>query len=143
LVAGKQVRLKYDVQPKDKYGRTLAYVYVGKIFINAKLLEEDYAQVMTIPPNVKHAEYFRTLQRKAQKEKRGLWEKRDGPKPRTTAITTKEKTTIIYWANTKSKKSHRPNCQWARRIKPDHLLKQDDRRQLIKDGYQPCKACRP
>jgi micrococcal nuclease len=143
LVAGKQVRLEYDVQPKDKYDRTLAYVYVGNLFINAKLLKDGYAQVMTIPPNVKHADYFRTLQRQAQAEGRGLWGKRAEPEIWTTAVTTKENSTIVYWANTKSKKFHRPECKWARRINPNNLLKSKDRQQFIKDGYQPCKACQP
>jgi micrococcal nuclease len=70
LVAGKHVRLEYDVQRKDKYGRTLAYVHVdiggeeiirniktGKmssawqevwIFLNEAIIREGYAQVM--PP---------------------------------------------------------------------------------------------
>jgi micrococcal nuclease len=143
LVAGKQVRLEYDVQPKDKYGRTLAYVYVGKSLVNAKLLEDGFAQVMTVPPNVKYADYFRTLQRQAQAAGKGLWGKRAGSVTRATASPTKENGAIIYWANTKSKKFHRPDCQWARRINSHNLLKTDDRRQLLQDGYSPCKACRP
>jgi micrococcal nuclease len=143
LVAGKQIRLEYDVQPKDKYGRTLAYVYAGNTFINAKLLEDGYAQVMTIPPNVKHADYFRTLQRKAQTERRGLWGKRIKSEIRTTTVANTKNPTVAYWANTKSKKFHRPDCQWAQQINPDNLLKTNDRQQLITDGYQPCKACRP
>ena len=76
LVEGKQVRLEYDVQKKDKSGRTLAYVYLlprqaenhdktvlefgrflddgyggpGKsslVFINATLIKAGYAQGMT------------------------------------------------------------------------------------------------
>ncbi len=47
-----------------KYGRTLAYVYLEDgTFVNAWLLEHGYAQVMTVPPNVKHQELFLKLQR--------------------------------------------------------------------------------
>jgi micrococcal nuclease len=143
LVAGKQVRLEYDVQTKDKYGRTLAYVYAGSTFINAKLLEDGYAQVMTIPPNVKHADYFRTLQHQAKTEGRGLWGNRTESVKRTTATNNQANSPIVYWANIKSKKFHRPDCQWARQIRPDNLRKSNNHQQLIKDGYQPCKACRP
>jgi micrococcal nuclease len=143
LVAEKQVRLEYDIQQKDKYGRTLAYVYVGKSFVNAKLVADGYAQIMTIPPNVKHADYFRTLQRKAQTEGRGLWGRRAGPETQATAVTVEENGAVVYWANTQSKKFHRPDCQWARRISPNNLLKSKDRQQLLQDGYHPCKACRP
>jgi micrococcal nuclease len=46
LVEGKDVRLEYDVQRTDKYGRTLAYVYVGDTFVNAELVKQGYAQIM-------------------------------------------------------------------------------------------------
>ncbi|MFC1496298.1 thermonuclease family protein [Candidatus Margulisiibacteriota bacterium] len=73
LVEGKQVRLEFDVQKRDRYGRLLAYVYVDDIFVNAWLVWNGYAQVSTYPPNVKYQEYFLKLQRVARKEKRGLW----------------------------------------------------------------------
>lgn len=73
LVGGKVVRLEFDVEKRDKYGRLLAYVYVDDTFVNAKLLEEGYAQILTIPPNVKYADEFLNLQGKAREENRGLW----------------------------------------------------------------------
>lgn len=74
LLNGKRVRLEYDVQRRDRYGRILAYVYIEDgTFVNAKLLEEGYAQVLTITPNVKYSEYFLKLQREARENKRGLW----------------------------------------------------------------------
>ena len=59
LVEGKGVRLEFDIQERDQYGRLLAYVYVDDIFVNAWLVENGYAQVMTIPPNVRYAERLR------------------------------------------------------------------------------------
>jgi micrococcal nuclease len=74
LVDGKTVRLEFDVQQLDKYGRTLAYVYLEDgTFVNAWLVENGYAMVMTFPPNVKHEALFRRLQREAREGKRGLW----------------------------------------------------------------------
>jgi micrococcal nuclease len=75
LVSSKTVRLEFDVQQRDKFGRLLAYVYVDEIFVNAKLIEEGYAQILTIPPNVRYAEEFLSLQRKARESKKGLWAK--------------------------------------------------------------------
>lgn len=75
LVAGRKVRLGFDVQKRDKYRRILAYVYIDSIFVNAYLLEAGYAQLMTIPPNVKYADFFRKLQQKARQAGRGLWGK--------------------------------------------------------------------
>lgn len=41
--------------------------------INAKLLDEGYAQLLTIPPNVKYVEEFRRLAAEARTQRRGLW----------------------------------------------------------------------
>jgi len=73
LVAGQQVRLELDVQERDRYGRLLAYVYVGDQMVNAELVRRGYAQVMTIPPNVRHQDLFVKLLREAREQKRGLW----------------------------------------------------------------------
>jgi len=75
MVENKKVRLEFDVEKYDRYHRLLAYVFLKEddTFVNAKMLEEGFAQVMTIPPNVKYADYFLTLFRKAREEKKGLW----------------------------------------------------------------------
>ncbi len=74
LCLGKKVRLELDVLKKDKYKRILAYVYLEDgTFVNAKIIEEGYGQVMTIPPNVKYAGYFLRLQKEARENNRGLW----------------------------------------------------------------------
>jgi micrococcal nuclease len=73
LVAGKTVRLELDVQERDRYGRLLAYVWVGDVMVNAELVRLGYAQVMTIPPNVRHQQTFVKLQREAREAGRGLW----------------------------------------------------------------------
>lgn len=75
LPLGTKVRLVYDVQRLDRYGRTLAYVYrySDGLFINAELLRGGFASVLTVPPNVMHASSFLTLQRQARADSRGLW----------------------------------------------------------------------
>ena len=74
LLKGKKIRLEYDVSRYDRYGRTLAYAWLGDgTFINAELVKNGYATVMTIPPNVKYAETFTKLAAKARKQNRGLW----------------------------------------------------------------------
>ena len=75
LVDGEQVRLVLDAEPRDRYGRLLAYVYRtrDKRFVNAALVRRGYAQPLTIPPNVAHAEAFRRLATTARRAGRGLW----------------------------------------------------------------------
>ena len=92
LVEGKKVRLEYDVEGKDRYGRLLAYIYVPtsdlkdvegyknltrlEVFLNAELVKQGYAQIYTFPPNVKYQELFLKLQKEARDNKRGLWNER-------------------------------------------------------------------
>jgi micrococcal nuclease len=75
LVAGEKVRLVRDAEERDRYGRLLAYVYRSRdnLFVNARLVRGGYAVPLTIPPNVTHAEQFRTLAAVARRKGRGLW----------------------------------------------------------------------
>jgi micrococcal nuclease len=73
LVASRRVRLETDVQTRDRHGRLLAYVWVGRIMVNAELVRQGYAQATTVPPNVRHQELFAKLQREARAAGRGLW----------------------------------------------------------------------
>lgn len=74
LLDGQMVRLEYDIVRHDRYGRTLAYVYLEDgTFVNADLVKEGYATVMTIPPNVRYADEFLRLAERARKQKKGLW----------------------------------------------------------------------
>jgi micrococcal nuclease len=75
LVDGERVRLVADAEPRDRYGRMLAYVYRASdgLFINAELVRGGYATPLTIAPNVRHAEQFVALAGKARRAGRGLW----------------------------------------------------------------------
>ncbi len=77
LVEGKKVRLEFDVERYDKYNRLLAYLFLPDgTFVNGELLRQGYAQLLTIPPNVKYADLFVRNQQEARKAGRGLWGRR-------------------------------------------------------------------
>ncbi len=74
LVEGKPVKLEFDVERRDKYKRLLAYVYLEDgTFVNAELVRQGYARILTIPPNVKYADLFLKYEREARQASRGLW----------------------------------------------------------------------
>jgi micrococcal nuclease len=77
LVDGEAVRLDYDAERRDVYGRLLAYVHVGATFVNAELVRRGFATTLTIPPNDRYAATFARLEREAADAGRGLWEKCD------------------------------------------------------------------
>jgi endonuclease YncB( thermonuclease family) len=75
---GETVRLAGDAEPRDRYGRMLAYVWLADgTFWNALLVAEGYAQQLTIAPNVTYAGLFRRLVAEARREDRGLWAQED------------------------------------------------------------------
>lgn len=51
LNEGDQVRLEYDVERKDSYGRTLAGVYEDDVLINAEIARAGLGVPMAIDPN--------------------------------------------------------------------------------------------
>ena len=80
LVDGRTVRLVFDRERRDVYGRLLAYVYTGARgdakkprFVNATLVRDGYARTLTIPPNTAHASLLARLQARAGRAGRGLW----------------------------------------------------------------------
>ncbi|MBD3263900.1 MAG: hypothetical protein GF375_02210, partial [Candidatus Omnitrophica bacterium] len=73
VAEGRYIRVEFDVQRRDRYGRLLGYCFAKDVFINAKMVEEGFAVIYTRPPNLKYAEHLLGLQRKARAENKGLW----------------------------------------------------------------------
>lgn len=73
LVDGETVRLVFDRELRDVYGRLLAYVHVGETFVNAELVREGYARTLEIPPNTARADRLATLESRAGRAGLGLW----------------------------------------------------------------------
>lgn len=130
LVEGKEIRIEFDVQKKDKYGRTLAYVYVGETFVNAELIRNGLANLYTIPPNVKHTDYFLKLQSEAKEKKLGIWSEAKKPEKN-------------YLARQGSKRFHRPTCTVILSAPQKDLIIFKTKDQALKQGYSPCKICQP
>ena len=92
MVEGEKVRLEYEqgTSREDRYGRTLAYVYLedGRL-LNLEIIEGGYGHAYTRFPFSK-AEKFRAAERYARETEKGLWgelkeadtEERAGPTPR-------------------------------------------------------------
>ena len=73
MVEGKEVRLEYDWQRRDKYNRLLAYVYLSDgTFLNAEIIKQGYGFAYTKYP-FKYLEDFREYEREARENKKGLW----------------------------------------------------------------------
>jgi micrococcal nuclease len=73
LVGGEDVRLVFDAERRDHYGRLLAYVYAGRTFVNARLVEDGYATTLEIEPNTSRAAQLGRLEAAAGSDGAGLW----------------------------------------------------------------------
>lgn len=75
MVEGKKVRLEFDWQLRDKYGRLLAYVYLEEgTFLNAEIIKQGYGFAYTKFP-FKFLSDFRQYEKEARENKKGLWGK--------------------------------------------------------------------
>ena len=72
---GNFITIEFDVKEMDRYGRLLCYVYLsnGKM-LNEEIVKAGYANVKSIPPNVKFKDRFLNAFKYAQETKRGLWD---------------------------------------------------------------------
>lgn len=73
MCEGQPVRLEYDYQRYDRYGRTLAYVYLRNgTFLNAEIVRQGYGFAYTRFP-FRYLDDFRAYEREARAAGRGLW----------------------------------------------------------------------
>jgi micrococcal nuclease len=75
LPAGTAVLLELDVEPEDRFGRTLAYVRRADdgLFVNVAIARDGFAQQLTIPPNVRYVDEIGAAVAEARDARRGLW----------------------------------------------------------------------
>jgi micrococcal nuclease len=73
LTAGAAVRLETDVAPTDRYGRLLAYVWIGPVLVNEAMVRNGWAVLYTVPPNVKYVDRLTRAQNEARAHGAGLW----------------------------------------------------------------------
>ena len=74
LPLGARVRYTLGVEPRDRHGRALAYLYTddGR-FVNLLLVRRGYAQPLTVSPNDRFADRFVAAARGARARRVGLW----------------------------------------------------------------------
>jgi endonuclease YncB( thermonuclease family) len=75
----KYIFIETDIEPRDRYGRLLAYVYDSQgISINEKMLREGYAELLILGANDKYATSFKAAEAYARQHKLNIWSEDDG-----------------------------------------------------------------
>jgi micrococcal nuclease len=129
LVLNGKLRLEFDHQQQDRYGRHLAYVFLenGK-FVNQALLENGYAFYQYHKPNLKYHDLLIQKQQEAMAAKRGIWknwsEKEDH-----------------YIGNINSKRFHIPECTYGKKTVPKNRVLFKRSWDAFLQGYSPCRKC--
>ncbi len=134
LVEGKKVRLAYDLNKEDKYGRTLAYVYLEDgTFLNAEVVKQGYGFAYRYFL-FKYFDEFKQYEREARENAIGLWSDRGGEKSR---VTYENDSDIVYITRFGTK-YHKEGCGSLRRSKIPIFLEEACRRR-----YAQCSNCNP
>ncbi len=72
-LSGRSVRMAFDADRRDRYGRLLAYVYVGPELFNLTLVRLGYGRADPVPPDTRMASAFERAEAVARAAGRGLW----------------------------------------------------------------------
>lgn len=73
LCYGRSLRLEFDKERRDHYGRLLAYVYCGDRLLNLEMIRQGMAIAIRIPPNTKYSRAFKDAEKTARAQRRGFW----------------------------------------------------------------------
>jgi len=128
-VLGKKIRLQFDRQQHDQYGRLLAYVFLEDgTFINRRLVREGLAYCLYLPPNTRYHAQLLADQRQAMEARRGIWA---GWRKRASR----------YIASKRSRRFHLPACPFGKKISPKNRVIFDSKWDAFYAGYAPAKRC--
>jgi micrococcal nuclease len=72
-LTGRSIRLEFDVERRDRYGRLLAYVLIDGERYEDELLRRGLARLLVIAPNGAYARTMLAEELAARRARRGLW----------------------------------------------------------------------
>lgn len=73
LLALGPLRLQTDVDERDDFGRLLAYVWAGGVFVNEMMVADGYARARNYPPNLTRQEDLWYAHDAAREAGIGIW----------------------------------------------------------------------
>jgi len=127
MVFNKKVRLEFDRERRDRYGRTLAYVFLEDgTLVNAHLLEEGYGHYLSRKPNRRYSGILLSAQRRAMSAGKGIWGELDNKRVR-----------VI--GNISSTRF----CPFGKQILKKNRVEFSSEWLAYWDGYSPCNHCIP
>ncbi len=130
-IGTRRIRLEFDLDRFDDYGRTLAYVFLADGSVaNEKLLQAGLAYCYAKQPNFKYEERLLRAQRAAMQVRAGIWSRW-------------RETGARYVGNRNSRRFHTESCPEVKRISPRHRVRFASGWDAFWAGYSPSKECQP
>ena len=132
LVEKQLVRLEFDRERRDRFGRWLAHVYRRDgVWVNGALVEKGLAICLYTTKNTARWADLLSRQQTAMQARMGLWN--PGPEAK-------------QWVgrvlgNRRSKRFHTPNCQFGRQISRRNRVWFDSQWDAYRSGYAPGSKC--
>jgi micrococcal nuclease len=132
LIRSGRLRIEFDVERFDPYGRTLAYVFLPDgSMVNTLLVKAGLAMCYHKLPNVKYSGQLLVAQREAMTGRRGIWQ----------AEQQRQSSGVL--ANRNSRRFHTLSCPEAKRISPQNRIRFESRWEAFWQGYSPSRECHP
>lgn len=72
LILHKKISLRVGDTPLDKYGRTLAYVYVGDVLVNGRIIRDGWARAY-LRFDYENKDLFTVYEKEAKAKGIGMW----------------------------------------------------------------------
>jgi endonuclease YncB( thermonuclease family) len=139
MVYKKRVRLEFDTERYDRYGRNLAYVFMRDgTFVNRSMIESGYAYFIIRGKNTKYKDVLLAAQRKAMTAGKGIWRQLHGKKGRDGS---RKDTPDGVVGNRRSMRFHSVTCRYGRRISGKNRIIYSGMREAFWAGFAPCKIC--
>lgn len=132
LVENQMVRLEFDRERRDRFGRWLAHVYRRDgLWVNRAMVAQGLAIYLYTPKNTKHGRALLEAQREAMQSRKGLWQ--SGPNA---AIWQGR-----YLGNRRSRRFHAPDCPFGRQTSRRNQIWFDSQWEAYNKGYAPGSQC--
>ena len=147
--------VKADIKNKDMYGRSVAEVFLpnGKS-LNKELVKNGFAWHYK---EYSKDEDLANLEIEAQNKKAGLWSSKNPQAPwefrkeKKSGIKTPNRPEMkinklkggMFVASSNSKKYHRSSCKFSKEIPAQNKIYFNSSNEAKKQGYEPCKVCKP
>lgn len=129
LVRSRRLRLEFDREKTDRYGRHLAYLFDETgAFINRMLLSEGLAWVLYRRPNDRYHDLLLKSQQAAMDARQGLWRNWREQSGR-------------YLGNIRSKRFHLESCPYGRQTRPQNRIHFSRQWDAFRQGYAPGRKC--